>query len=130
MSMRNERLLILFLLASLSENAYREGDLNGALEYALQALPSKENPRPYVPAAELALSGELNIYRQGLLSYARSFTQDSAVLRMAVSPDGIPEALYRPKSRFLWAVQWHPEFSYQKDENSRKIFRAFVRSMV
>ena len=49
---------------------------------------------------------------------------------MAVSPDGIPEALYRPKSRFLWAVQWHPEFSYQKDENSRKIFRAFVRSMV
>ena len=75
-------------LASLSENAYREGDLNGALEYALQALPSEENPRPYVPAAELALSGELNIYRQGLLSYARSFTQDSAILRMAVSPDG------------------------------------------
>ncbi len=47
---------------------------------------------------------------------------------MAVSSDGLTEALYRPDYRFLWAVQWHPEFSYLKDENSRKIFRAFVES--
>ncbi len=30
---------------------------------------------------------------------------------------------------FLWAVQWHPEFSYKTDENSKKIFRAFVESL-
>ena len=30
---------------------------------------------------------------------------------MAVAPDGVIEALYRPASHFLWAVQWHPEFS-------------------
>lgn len=45
---------------------------------------------------------------------------------MAVSPDGLTEALYRPGSRYLWAVQWHPEFSYRTDESSRKIFSSFV----
>lgn len=48
---------------------------------------------------------------------------------MAMAPDGIVEAVCRPESRFLWAVQWHPEFSYLKDENSRKIFSAFVDAM-
>ena len=48
---------------------------------------------------------------------------------MAAAPDGIIEAVYRPASHFLWAVQWHPEFSYPTDENSRKIFRAFVEAM-
>ena len=49
---------------------------------------------------------------------------------MAKSTDGIIEALYKPDHRFLWAVQWHPEFSYKTDENSMKIFRAFVNSMI
>ncbi len=44
---------------------------------------------------------------------------------MAVSPDGLTEAVYMPGHRFLWAVQWHPEFSFRTDENSRKIFKAF-----
>lgn len=48
---------------------------------------------------------------------------------MAVSPDGLVEALWRPDHRFLWAVQWHPEFSYRTDRNSRKIFSAFVEAM-
>ena len=47
---------------------------------------------------------------------------------MATSPDGLVEAVYRPESRFLWAVQWHPEFSHETDENSSKIFRAFVEA--
>ena len=45
---------------------------------------------------------------------------------MAVAEDELVEGLYMPAHPFLWAVQWHPEFSWQKDENSRKIFRAFV----
>ena len=48
---------------------------------------------------------------------------------MAESEDGIVEALYKPFYSFLWAVQWHPEFSYKKDENSRKIFKAFVEQL-
>lgn len=45
---------------------------------------------------------------------------------MATSPDGLTEALYMPAQKFLWAVQWHPEFSHKSDANSRKIFKAFV----
>ena len=47
---------------------------------------------------------------------------------MAVSTDGLAEALYKPDHRFLWAVQWHPEFSWKTNESSRKIFRAFVNA--
>ena len=49
---------------------------------------------------------------------------------MAFSPDGLVEAAYMPDKRFLWAVQWHPEFSFRTDENNRKIFRAFAESML
>ncbi len=48
---------------------------------------------------------------------------------MAISEDGLVEALYMPNHKFLWAVQWHPEFSYKSDNNSQKIFDAFVEAM-
>jgi len=48
---------------------------------------------------------------------------------MAEAPDGVVEAVWAPRKRFVWAVQWHPEFSYYTDANSRKIFNAFVESM-
>lgn len=46
---------------------------------------------------------------------------------MAVSEDGLTEGVYMPDRRFVWAVQWHPEFSWRSDENSRKILKEFVR---
>ena len=49
---------------------------------------------------------------------------------MAVSEDGLIEAVRDPAQRFLWAVQWHPEFSYKTDESARRIFRAFVEACV
>ena len=48
---------------------------------------------------------------------------------MAEAPDGVVEAVWMPGKRFVWAVQWHPEFSYYADANSREIFNAFVESM-
>lgn len=48
---------------------------------------------------------------------------------MAISTDGLIEAVFMPEHRFLWAVQWHPEFSYLTDINSRKIFKAFIDSL-
>lgn len=47
---------------------------------------------------------------------------------MAMSSDGLIEAIYAPDRHFLWAVQWHPEFMHAVDENSRKIFTAFVEA--
>ena len=49
---------------------------------------------------------------------------------MAVAPDGLVEAVRMPGKRFLWAVQWHPEFNYRTDGCSRAIFRAFAESMM
>ena len=48
---------------------------------------------------------------------------------MARSEDGLVEAVYMPDKSFVWAVQWHPEFSFCSDENSRKIFSAFVEAV-
>lgn len=45
---------------------------------------------------------------------------------MALSPDGLVEAIWHPEKRFLWAVQWHPEFAWKKDASARAIFKAFV----
>ena len=46
---------------------------------------------------------------------------------MAESEDGITEAVEMPDKRFVWAVQWHPEFSFRKDATSMMIFEEFVR---
>ena len=51
-----------------------------------------------------------------------------ALQPMAIAPDGLTEAVYAPEKRFVWAVQWHPEFFFRKDENSRTIFAAFVNA--
>lgn len=51
---------------------------------------------------------------------------DPGLAEMARSEDGLVEAVYLPDKSFVWAVQWHPEFSFHTDENSRKIFSAFV----
>lgn len=48
---------------------------------------------------------------------------------MAVSEDGLIEGIYMPSHKYIAGVQWHPEFSYKTDENSRKIVRSFVESV-
>lgn len=49
--------------------------------------------------------------------------------KMAVSEDELIEGVYMPDRRFVVGVQWHPEFSYEIDENSRKLISAFVASI-
>ena len=56
-------------------------------------------------------------------------TLSAELTAMAFSPDGLTEAVYRPKSRFLWAVQWHPERLFKKSVDHEKIFRAFVDAL-
>ena len=47
---------------------------------------------------------------------------------MARAEDGVIEALYAPQRRFLWGVQWHPEFFPADHQESGAIFRAFVET--
>ncbi len=48
---------------------------------------------------------------------------------MAISPDGLVEAVFLEDKTYLWAVQWHPEFSFKTDKYSRMIFRSFIKAM-
>lgn len=51
-----------------------------------------------------------------------------ALKPMAVSEDGLVEAVYMPGKRFIQAVQWHPEFIYQKDKDAVRLFESFVNA--
>lgn len=46
---------------------------------------------------------------------------------MAYSEDELVEAVCMPEKRWVWAVQWHPEYSLDTFEESRQIFCEFVR---
>ena len=79
---------------------------------------------------ETPLRHLLGLERLDVNSYHHQAVREIApgLVAMAVSPDGLTEALYKPDARFLWAVQWHPEFSFRVDESSRKIFAAFIEA--
>ena len=47
---------------------------------------------------------------------------------MALAPDGLVEAVWHPGQRFLWAVQWHPEFAWRSDPAALAVLRALVRA--
>ena len=48
---------------------------------------------------------------------------------MAVSEDGLVEGIYMPNHKYIAGVQWHPEFSFETDENSKRIIKSFVESI-
>lgn len=83
---------------------------------------SVEKNSPLYRALGVEELGVNSYHHQGIRELGRG-------LRVAAeAPDGLPEALYLPEHRFALAVQWHPEFSYQTDGNSRKLFRAFTEA--
>lgn len=64
----------------------------------------------------------------GVNSYHHQAVKEltTMAMPMAFSEDGLCEAFYVPNKKFIWALQWHPELSYETDENSMAIFRHFV----
>ncbi len=47
---------------------------------------------------------------------------------MAYAPDGLIEAFYDPRKRFMMAVQWHPECTAGWDLDSQVIFGSFINA--
>ena len=89
--------------------------------------------KPYgIPTHKVTLSGELKslldkdilevntLHHQAIKDLANGLTP------MAVAPDGIIEAVIMKNKRFVWAVQWHPEYMFTTDKNSLKIFECFI----
>lgn len=45
---------------------------------------------------------------------------------MALSEDGLVEGAWLPGKRFVWGVQWHPEFAWRTREDCMAVFVRFV----
>lgn len=98
------------------------------------AVPHHQEPPYHLPSHPVTLTGPLaraleadsipvnSCHHQGIDALAPELAA------MALAEDGLAEAVYAPEKSFVWAVQWHPEFSCAVDENSKKIFRSFVRA--
>lgn len=123
---------IQFINAALGGTLYQDIKLQhpSGIEHHQQA--------PYdVPAHEVTLIEDTPLqkclHRDSLAvnSYHHQAVKELApgLKQMAVSSDSLTEALYMPGRKFLWAVQWHPEFSFRNDENSQRIFSAFIDSI-
>jgi putative glutamine amidotransferase len=69
-------------------------------------------------AEEIAVN---SCHHQGVKELSRK------LVCMATAEDGLVEGVYVPLKKFAWAIQWHPEYSLN-DENSRKLFTAFVNA--
>jgi putative glutamine amidotransferase len=119
-------------------NAYLGGSLYQDLPSQHPSEVEHHQSPPYdVPAHAVALvEGSplrrcLGVERLPVNSYHHQAVRRLApgLEAMACAPDGLIEAAYMPGKRFLWTVQWHPEFSYKTDEYSRRIFQALIDSM-
>ena len=50
------------------------------------------------------------------------------LILMAESPDGLIEAVKMTGKRFVYAVQWHPEYMFKTDADSLRVFSWFVEN--
>ena len=105
-----------------------------------QDLPSQHHSeivhrqgKPYgVPTHQVKLSGDLQswlgkeVLNVNTLHHQAVKELGKGLIPMAVAPDGIIEAAQLMSKRFVWAVQWHPEYLFRTDQDSLAIFSCFV----
>ena len=66
--------------------------------------------------------GVNSLHHQGIKDLSYDFVS------MAESTDGIVEAIYMPGKKYVWAVQWHPEFAYEVSRENHLIMKSFVEA--
>ena len=89
--------------------------------------------KPYhAPTHKVMLNGELRtllgkdtievntLHHQAIKDLGDNLTP------MAIAPDGIIEAARMEDKRFVWGIQWHPEYMFKTDPNSMSIFSYFI----
>ena len=90
--------------------------------------------KPYgTPTHKVMLSGDLSkllgkeTLEVNTLHHQAAKELGENLEMMAVAPDGIIEAVQMAGKRFVWAVQWHPEYMFRTDPDSLAIFLCFVK---
>ncbi len=118
--------------------------LGGSLDQRIQDLPGRmDHSTPSDQPIPLVRTGKAHAVRlapEGLLHELAGATEmpvnslhNQGVQRLAPrleamgwAPDGTVEAVrVRQAPGFAWGVQWHPEYDWEKDAFSRRIFEAF-----
>lgn len=98
---------------------------------------SHKQPHPYAePAHAVRVEKETLLHRLLRKDEIRVNTLHHQGIKRLAEPlvaaaraeDGLVESVELPSKRFVLAVQWHPEFNYETDENSRALFSAFVNA--
>ena len=76
------------------------------------------------------LSAIIGAGTHGVNSYHHQAIKKLApmLVSSAVSEDNLVEAIEIIGHKFGLAVQWHPEFSYHNNEDSRKVVQAFINA--
>lgn len=120
-------------------NVFLGGSLYQDLPTQRPSCTEHHQKPPYdVPVHELELMDNSGLFRLlnrkslSVNSYHHQAIKEKArpLKIMAVADDGIIEAVEMTDKKFVWGIQWHPEFSYKSDENSRLIFEEFVRKCI
>jgi putative glutamine amidotransferase len=90
--------------------------------------------KPYgVPTHKVILNGDLqtllgkDILEVNTLHHQAAKDLGRDLTPMAVAPDDIIEAIQMVGKRFVWAVQWHPEYMFKTDPDSLAIFSCFIK---
>lgn len=114
------------------------GSLYQDIPAQAQAIPIMHSQQPpyHVPVHSVVVEKESPLYgivKQEKMMVNSMHHQAVKVLApplrcAAKSKDGLVEALYLPERSFFIGVQWHPEWSYQPDNESGKLFLAFVNA--
>ena len=102
-------------------------DRPGSMEHALaRKVPPPTHPVNLLedsPLAQLVGTTRLDVtshHHQGVRELGRGLEV------MATAPDGVIEAVWMPGPRFVWAVQWHPEGTFETDTPSLALGKRFV----
>ena len=89
--------------------------------------------KPYgVPTHKVSLSGDLqtllgkDTLEVNTLHHQAIRDLGNGLIPLAESPDGLIEAVKMTGKRFVYAVQWHPEYMFKTDGDSLKVFSWFV----
>lgn len=122
---------IQFLNAALGGTLYQDlpAQHPSAVEHH-QGLPydRPSHPVALVPGTPLHTLLGVDALQANSLHHQGIKTLAPSLRAMATAPDGLVEAVYLPGRRFVWAVQWHPEFNFRAEPSSRAILAAFARA--
>ena len=81
---------------------------------------SLEPETPLQRLLKQTVLGVNSYHHQGIQTLGRG------LIPMARAEDGLIEAIACADRKFIWAVQWHPEYFYQLQTHGLPIFQAFV----